>query len=293
MSELYKCPNCGKEELEIELNNDNIIQGTCKHCGYNYYKEQRTFNANQILPLIKEYAFIIAIISILLTAFFANSLSSYDSTLDSKISTLQESIQDNIDILSADISKNSGDINTHGNLIVNLQSTLDTASNNITALTNLYEQTNNLISQLNSTITNLSANPYQYILDNTIINITSISYNDQIPINNTYYCKIDTNITFSQNMNITEIFLYSPNTNISMISSNHATLNQTQSTDSISNDTIHITAFKNIDFFNLSLNISWSKEYRDTSIFDIDDTFFLIKVDNTYISNITYNEETQ
>ena len=212
MTKTFNCPKCSKNTLEIHQEQNKLI-GTCSNCGYKYLKEQPRQN-NDILLLtlstLREWAFVIAFISILLIAIISAQLYAQDSTLNTRITTITDDILDDISTINSDIVGLDGDIITQQTIIDNLLIRLNKAEGNITQLRQLHNDTQLLITDINSTLSNL-----QSFLDQQYT--TNVTYT--LTTNTTNYSHISINVTSPINLSEIEIYLHYPNSTISTLSS--------------------------------------------------------------------------
>jgi len=296
MSNIYTCPKCKEDTLKVEKQDDELV-GLCNNCGYNFVKEDEGFNIHGILSLLKEYAFIIAIISILLIAFMFNLLSSQDTDIINEVGILRDDIDDDISTINSEISNIKTDIITHGSSINNLEENLEYVEEDVTQLKELSFNINNILSILNYTNSTIQ-DIYNIVFLNyskTDVTMNVYNYPNQSEINGTYYSLVNIIIESNENIDDFELSFHYPYTNLIFedykTNDDFRIREKTFSNDSLHLSTIIIEGFGITNHIELDMNITWDTTRYTSKTLDMNNLIYQLKINDIYYEKDEINME--
>lgn len=282
MSKFYLCPRCNKRTLQITEKFDKL-SGECKNCGYTFLKNQQVEETNKkipIIPLLKEWSVILAIIAIILCSLILANMNTLESSTNTKIQILKESITTSINNISSKLDSLSDDFDDREIIINDLLSRLSSSESSYVQLYTLYNDTQQLLESLNATIQS-----FNDITEFTNVSVELTNYQNQSSLDGTYYAHLSFDINSTRNLSESEIIIYYPNSNISIDSTSLFSINQTYI------NAKGILTFGNFKEFDSLANITWNST-NASKILSHTNLRYIIKLNDIYITDIDFEIKT-
>lgn len=282
------CPRCKLNQMRIKEHEDGSTTGVCHNCGYQFSKPKATLsrtqnqsNISQLLKTINEYAFIIAIVAMVLSFFTLTSVTSLNDYTVTNLNTLNTEFSEKLNTLNESFNSTTSN---HTEQIGFIITSVNSISSTLTALQNLninISQAEQLISNINETLTQLN-NQYitqQSFLNNTNCTLKITEYPNQNTTDTFVFSTIEITISNpNTTLRDTTLRMFYPNSNWNVTGSDNAML----PISILSPGYIETTWIENTNEHHIELRLEWNTTSYSTT--EVGDFTSSLRVNNNYFN---------
>lgn len=290
-----KCPRCKQNQLRVIQQDDGSTTGVCHNCGYKLFQpspnQQRSGRSptgfTEIMSFINNYAFVIAIVGMLIAFISMSGIGSLSAFTTTSIDEINQSIDSNFDTLNSSINITNNNLSNQFSLIGHLQNDVLTIQGQITELTALNQNVTileELVSAINQTITVLN-NKYvteQSFLSNTNCTLKITEYPNQNMSDGSIFAEVEITISGLNNtLHDTLLKMYYEDSvwNVTGSDNDITPINST-----LSEGYVEVIWIENCNEHHVEFRLEWDTLTYATTEVDEDELITSLQVNNLYFN---------